>query len=209
MGKVIVDVESSPATPAAGKATWFVDSTSKRLAVKNDTGFTDGYVSNFSTAAQSPAAATLTYIDGSKLVIPTGKMQVGTCFKWRLSVTKTAAGTAASTYAIVVGTTGTTADAARCSFTKPAGTAAVDEGVIDIFAICRGPVGASGVLAGEFRMTHNLATTGHLVIGGVAVNAISAAFDVTVANLIVGLTVTSGASDALTFQIVQSEAWNL
>lgn len=209
MADILVDVQSTPSTPAAGTAVVFIDSTTKDLAVKNDAGFTRGSVSNFSTAAQSPAAATRTYITGSNLAIPTGKMQVGTCFHWRLSVTKTAAGTALSTYEIVVGTTGTTADTARCTFTKPAGTAAADEGVIDIFAICRGPVGASGVLAGEFRMMHNLATTGHLVIAAVAVNSISAAFDVTVSNLIVGLTVTSGASDALTFQIVQSEAWNL
>jgi len=209
MADIALDLQSVPSTPGSGVAVTFVDTTSHEVHTKDSSGFTRGRISNQSTAAQSPAATTKTYITGSNLAIPTGKMQAGTCFHWRLAVTKTGAGTALSTYEILVGTAGTTADAIRCTFTKPAGTAAADEGVINIFAICRGPVGASGVLVAEFGMTHNLATTGHLVIAAAALNSISAAFDITVANLIVGLAVTSGASDALTFQLVQAEAWNL
>src|SRR3989304_3965175 len=124
-------------------------------------------------------------------------------------MTKTAAGTAASTYDIAVGPAGTTADTARVSFTKPAGTAAADQGTIIIMAICRGPLSASGVFAGDFSLTHNLSATGHAVIPCVNVSTISGAFDVTTANLIVGVCITSGASDAITIQMVQAEAWNL
>jgi hypothetical protein len=209
MADVLVDVQSTPLTPAAGQAIWYVDSTSKKMAVKNDAGFIEGRVQNFSTASQAPAAAVRTYIIGSAIAIPTGKLQIGTMFRWKFNITKTGAGSATSTFDIAVGTAGTTADTARVSFTKPAGTAIADEGVVEIIAICRGPLSASGIFAGEFTLIHNLASTGHAVIPCVCVSTISGAFDVTVANLIVGVCITSGASDAITIQLVQAEALNL
>lgn len=209
MADILIDVQSTPATPAAGQAVLYVDSTSKAPAIKNDAGFVRGFVNNFSTASQAPAASTRTYITGSALAIPTGKLQIGTCFRWRFTATKTAAGTATSTIDIAVGTNGTTADTARVSFTKPAGTAAIDEAIFEVTCICRGPLSASGVFAGNMQMTHNLSATGHATIPCVSVTTISAAFDVTTANLIVGLCITTGASDAITIQIVTAEAWNL
>lgn len=209
MADILVDVQSTPATPAAGQAVAYVDTTSKRLALKDDAGFIKGDVFNFSSTSQAPAAATRTYITGSNIAIPTGKLQIGTMFRWKFNMTKTAAGTASSTFDIAVGTAGTTADTARVSFTKPAGTAVVDEGTVEIIATCRGPLSASGIFVGQFSMIHNLSATGHATIPCVCVNTVSAAFDVTVANLIVGLCITSGASDAITIQLVQAEAINL
>jgi hypothetical protein len=164
---------------------------------------------NYSTTSQSITAATRTYIAGSKITIPVGKLRIGTILKWKFNITKTAAGTAASTYDIAVGTAGTTDDTARVSFTKPAGTAAADEGFIEIMAIVRGPLSASGIMVGELVMVHNLASTGHAVIPCVVVNTVSGAFDVTVANLFVGICITSGASDAITIQQMVAEAINL
>jgi len=187
----------------------YVDTTSKEPAVKDAAGFIHGSVFNFSTASQAPTAQVRTYITGSALAVPTGKLQIGTCFRWTFSMTKTGAGSATSTVAIAVGTAGTTADTDRVSFTKPVGTAVIDEGTVTINAICRGPLSASGIFVGQFNLIHNLQITGHATIPCVCVNTVSAAFDVTVANLIVGLTITTGASDAITIQLVQSEAWNL
>lgn len=209
MAELTMDVQSVPATPGAGTATVFIDTTAKRLAVKDDAGFIKGHVYNFSTASQAPAAATRTYLTGSNIAIPTGKLQIGTMFRWKFNMTKTGAGTAASTFDIAVGTAGTTADTARVSFTKPAGTAVADEAVCEIIATCRGPLSGSGIFVGEFTMIHNLQITGHAVIPCVCVNTISSAFDVTVANLIVGVCITSGASDAITIQMVHAEAINL
>ena len=158
----------------------------------------------FSVAAQTPAAATRTYITGSAIAIPATGLRVGNVFHWKFNMTKTAAGTAASTFDVCVGTAGTTADTARISFTKPAGSAAVDEGWVTITAIVR-TIGATGVAVGEFMMVHNLAATGHAVIPCVCVNKISAAFDMTVASLKVGVCITSGASDAITIQQVVAE----
>jgi len=166
-------------------------------------------VMNYSVASQAITAATLTYITGSMITVPVGKLRIGTILRWKFNITKTGAGTALSTYTVVVGTLGTTGDTARLSFTKPAGTGVADEGFIEITAIVRGPLSASGIMVGEFVMAHNLAATGHATIPNVCVNVVSGTFDVTVANLKVGVCITSGASDAITIQQVVAEAINL
>lgn len=166
-------------------------------------------INNYSVTAQSPAATTRTYITGSAIAVPAGKLRIGTILRWRFNITKTAAGTAASTYDIAMGTNGSTSDTAIISFTKPAGTAAVDEAWVEIEAIVRGPLSASGIISAHFQMTHNLSTTGHANIPVVNKHTISGTVDVTTANLILGICVTSGASDALTIEQVSAEALNL
>lgn len=207
MADILLANQSLPATPSSGNTVAYVDSASKRLKTVDDAGYRRGSVENISVTSQAPGAASRTYLTGSALAVP-GLVQIGTCFRWVLSVSKTGAGTAASTYDICVGTNGTTADTARVSFTKPAGTAAADVGRITIECVIRS-IGAAGVAQGHFNMTHNLAATGHAVIPCVDVQTTSAGFDMTVANLIFGVCVTSGASDALTFQLVQADGWNL
>jgi hypothetical protein len=209
MADLLLDVQSKAATPSAGQAVIAVNNTTKRIQTVDDAGFarTLGFV-NFSTTSQAPTAATPTYITGSNIAIPAGSLQVGSMFRWTISMTKTAAGIAASTFDICFGTAGTTADTARVSFTKPAGTAAADEGLVTITAICRGPVGASGVVVGTFNLTHNLSATGHATVPSVNVVTVSSAFDITTPTNI-GVCLTSGASDAITIQLVTAEAWNV
>lgn len=210
MSDFLIDVQSSPVAPAAGQVIIYADSSSKLLTTKDENGYirTVGQ-SNFSTIAQIVPAAIRTYIAGSQVAVPSGKLQIGSCFRWRFNITKTAAGVAASTYDIAIGLTGTIADVARLSFVKPAGTATVDEGWVEISMVVRGPLSALGVCVGQFVLSHNLAATGHTILPGVAVNTVSAPFDITPAGLIVGLCLTSGAADAITTQLVQTEAWNL
>lgn len=163
--------------------------------------FRSGRVRNHSVASQAPVAATRTYITGSQLQVPEGGLKVGAVIRFKLNMTKTAAGTAASTFDICFGAAGTTADTAQVSFTKPAGTAAVDEATVEVEAVVRS-VSATGVVVGQFRMTHNLAATGHAQIPSVDVNTVSAAFDNTAGGLYIGLCLTSGAADAITIQQV-------
>lgn len=163
-------------------------------------------VGNGSTAQQAPAAATRTYITGSALRIPPGGLKVGDKFRWVFNMAKTAAGTATSTFDICVGTAGTTADTARVSFTKPAGTAVADEGRVSIDATVRVVGSATGIVVGTFNLTHNLAATGHAVIPSVNVYATSAAFDNSTSDeLVVGVCITSGAADAITVEVVDAE----
>lgn len=208
MSDILLDVQSVAGTPSAGQAVIAVNNTTKRIQTVDDAGYkrTLGY-KNFSTAAQV-ITTSRTYVIGSNILIPAGALQVGTMLRWMFDVTKSAAGTAAATYDICFGTAGTTADTARVSFAKPAGTAVADAGQVTITAVVRGPVGASGVVAGHFQLTHNLVATGHAVIPCVDVTTVSAAFDIT-APTNIGVCLTGGASDSVTIQLVQAEAWNL
>jgi hypothetical protein len=166
--------------------------------------------SNYSTIAQTPAATTRTYITGS--VVPlgaVGAMRIGTMFRWRFNMTKTAAGTASSTIDIAFGTAGTTADTARVSFTKPGGVANADECCVQIDAICRGPLTSSGIVTGQIVLLDNqTGAGGHLASGKYVFTASvqSSGFDVTAVSMI-GVCITTGASDAITIQQVQTQAW--
>lgn len=211
MSDIVLDVQSAPATPSAGQSVIYIDSVTKAHSVKDDSGLVrTSLARNWSIASQAPAAATRTYIIGSAVSVPTNKLQIGSGFRWTFDITKTAAGTASSTYDVCVGTAGTTADTARVSFAKPAGTAAVDTARVIIEATCRGPLSASGVFVGTFQLVKNAAeAAGHCTTPSVCLSTVSGAFDVTVANLIVGLCITTGASDAITIQMVRAEAFNL
>lgn len=162
------------------------------------------HVGNASTAAQAIAAATRTYLSGSALRIPPGGLKAGDKFRWVFSMTKTAAGTATSTVDIAVGTAGTTADTARVSFTKPAGTAVADEARVVVEAVVRS-VSATGVIVGILNLTHNLAATGHAQIPSVNVATVSAGFDNSGDELVVGVCLTTGAADDITIHMVDAE----
>jgi hypothetical protein len=208
MADLVLDTEAAPNSPAASAMTWFVDSTTKLLSTKDSTGFIRSYGTNFSTTSQSPTATTRTYVNGTNFQNPAGRIQIGTQYRFTIELSKTGAGSATSTYDVAFGTAGTTADTARISFTKPAGTAVIDAGKIVITVIIRGPIGASCIAAGEFTLTHNLASTGHATTNAVNIQANSAAFDITsVTN--VGVCETTGTGDVITHNVVQSEVWNI
>lgn len=175
------------------------------IVYSSDKGTT---VKNAAYTQFAPVAATRTYIPGSALAVPGGALKVGAKLRWVFNMAKTAAGVAASTFDICVGTLGTTADTARVSFTKPAGTAAADEARVVIEAVVRS-VSATGVVIGEFTLVHNLAATGHAQIPAVVVNTISAGFDNTSNALIIGLCITTGAADAITVEYVEATLSNV
>lgn len=211
MSRVVINNASTiPSTPAAGKIAIFGDTVNKAAKLVDETGFVQGLntIDNWNTASQSPAGVTRTYITGSRLQVGAQKLQAGSQFFWKFNLTKTASGSGPSTFDIAVGTNGTTADTARISFTKPAGTAAADEATCEILALVR-TSGASGVLVGQFSMIHNLFSTGHLTTPAVVVNSVSGTFDMTVANLSVGICLSTGTSDSVTIQQVHAQALNI
>ncbi len=212
MSRLLINNSSAvPATPGAGKIALFGDTINKGLKQMDESAFVQqmGVINNFSVGSQLPAGVTRTYITGSRLQIGAQKVQAGSTFQWNFNMTKTASGAAPSTFEIVVGTAGTTADTARISFTKPAGTASADEGTVEIRAICRTVASTSAVLSGNFTMIHNLSATGHAIIPCVCVNSQSAAFDMTTALLSVGIVVSTGTSDSVTIQQVHAMALNI
>jgi hypothetical protein len=212
MADIIIDNQAVPATPAAGKTILFSETTAKRLTYREDSGryhTLSGCIRNWNTADVTANAAD-TYVTGSNLTVPVGLlMQVGTACRWRIAMTKTGAGVAAPVWIIRVGTAGTTADAARVTFTQVAlQTAVIDAGVVDITAILRN-VGAAGVMAGVLTMNHVLAATGFSTLTMNVQQVTSAGFDTTVANSIVGLSVNPGAAGVWTLQVVDSEMVNI
>lgn len=167
-------------------------------------------VRNTSVAAQTPAATVRTQIVGTLLPVPQGGLKVGSIIKFRFNMTKTAAGTAASTFDLSFGTNGTVADTARVSFVKPAGTAVVDDADVEVTFVVRS-VSATGVIVGQFVLQHGLDITGHAIINPVVVKTTGAGFDnrdVVTAGVVptnfVALNITTGAADAITIDMVES-----
>lgn len=189
-----------------GDGSWVADTDLATLLASN--GIISRKVTNSTATAQTPAATTRTYVSGSALTIPATGLQAGTVLRWRFNMTKTAAGSATSTFDIAFGTTGTTTDTAQVSFTKPAGTAAVDEGWVEIECVVKTINASTGVVQGEFTLIHNLASTGHAVIPCVAVATTSGSFN-TVSPTFVGICITTGASDAITISQVSCSAFNI
>lgn len=163
---------------------------------------------NANTADVAVAAATSVYLTGSSIAVPVGKLRIGTVFKWSLTFSKTAAGVATRQHFLRIGTAGTTADAAIITHTSPVPTAVTDQGILEIVAVIRGPLSASCILASSWFFAHaTTGSTGLSSVNEVEVQQItSAAFDATTANLIVGLSCTTGASEVLTYQVVTATA---
>lgn len=215
MGRALWATESSVgmATPSAGNATFFVDSVGKILSVKDDAGRIAGRYINSATAAQGAGFAADTWVTNSDILIPTyGFLQTKSQFVWRLSASKTAAGTATPIYVIRTGSNRSTADTARLTLTGPAQTAVADIGTLYVWATIRS-VGAAGVLQGTAEWNHrgtiaNTTTSGTGFANDTTghVEATSAGFDMTaMSGLYVSLSINGGASAAWTVTQVWSQ----
>jgi hypothetical protein len=167
-------------------------------------------VQKVSTANQTGFAAD-TYMTGSGIAIPASLAKVGTIYRFRFDMVKTAAGVATPIIIVRFGTAGTTADAARLTFTFAAGTAAIDTGVWELSCHFRS-IGAAGVLTGMAKLDHHLAATGLSTTGAAGTGVIlvtSAAFDTTVAASIIGVSFNGGAAFAGTNTLQQAELINV
>lgn len=206
-----VDLQAPAATPAAGSSLLFPHlTTGKRWASKDDTGRVLTMPSLFNANNADVGAPSVdTYLAGSSIAIPSHLMQALTVFRWKLAMSKSAAGVAAPTWNIRVGAAGAVGDASRILFTSPSlQTAVVDNGEVEIHAIVRN-AGAAAVMAAFLKMTHLNPATGLASVALVELQVTSAAFDATVANLIVGLSVNPGALGVWTHQLVLAEAFGI
>jgi hypothetical protein len=136
-----------------------------------------------------------------------GRVQAGSFFKYRLRATKTAAGTVAPIFSIRTGTAGAVTDTARTTLTGAAQTAVTDTADIEV-DVWFTAVGASAVVRAEANMIHTAAAgAGMGTIASVFNTA--AAFDVTPAATILGLSINPGTAGVWTFQKVIVDAGNL
>lgn len=164
--------------------------------------------SNVSTAAQSPSAGATTYLTNSSIAVPAAGLRAGTAFVWDIAFSKTAAGTATRSLLIKVGTAGTTADATIVTLTSGTPTAAADQGYMRVQFTIR-TTGAAATSHGAYSAIHQSSTTGLFPNETEVKFAAGSTFDSTTANLIVGLAITAGASEALTFEQIQVQAFKL
>lgn len=166
---------------------------------------------NSSIANQTGFAAD-TYLVGSSFVVSAGIWQARTTYRCLFDMVKTAAGTAAFTVNIRLGTLGTTGDASVCSLAFAVGTAAIDTGFFQVMATFRSVGGGtSAVVQGQIKCDHALAATGLITTGASGfglINTTGGGFNSTTQTTI-GISVNGGASFAGTNTQVQSELWDI
>lgn len=200
MADILIDNQSAPTTPTAGKSILWVDATTKKYAQTDDTGHRFGTLSrNWSTASQGAGFAADTYITNSGILIPSFGMEVGQLYRWTISLSKTAAGVATPILQVRTGPNQTTADTSRITLTGQAATAAVSGGLLIATCFVR-TVSASGVLVASFGFA-----SGILGLGG-GIDGVSGTFDnTTMAGLYVGLSYNGGAAASITVTSVNAE----
>lgn len=213
MADILLDVQSPPATPAAGQAVIFVDNVSKKLCTKDDAGLVDTLddTINYSVANQTGFAADA-YLLGSNVKMPQGLAKIGTIYRLKFDMVKTAAGVAAATLVLRFGTAGAIGDAALITFTFGAGTAAIDTGIFEVRAHFRAVGAATAVLVAMVQLNHHLAATGLTATGASGTGillGVSGTFNSTVANSFLGASFNGGAAFSGTNTIVQAEAVNV
>lgn len=214
MSEIVLDVQGQPAAPAAGQVIIYPDDITLQLQAKINNGAVEtlGDLDNVSVANVAAAFAADTYLAGSAILLPRSQPRIGTTYRCRFDMVKTAAGVAAFAINVRFGVNQTTADAARLTFTFGAGTAAIDTGIFEVFVHFRS-IGAAGVIAGMARCTHHLAATGLISTGasgtGIITNQVSAGFDTTVASSFIGISVNGGAAFSGTNSIVQARLYKI
>lgn len=209
---LILDTKTNAGDPTGYNGAMYYNSSANSFRCYENGAWKDCITStpsNASVADQAIGASTTAYLTNSNIAIPSSGLQAGTTFIWRITMSKTGAGTAANTFNVRFGTNGTTADASVCALTQGTQTNAADTAIVEITVTVRS-VSTTGVIACNYRMTHNLPTTGFdNASASKATNVTSGAFNNTVANSIIGISYTTGASYSITVQQVQVTTTNL
>lgn len=164
-------------------------------------------VINRAVSGQLPAAATEAVVAGSQIVL-TKPLAVGDIFQWRVTMTKTAAGTGNTSFkvktnttqVVAVGTTGGAATAATLPF-PVAETAAAGSALVYIEAIVRAINASTGAIDADLTAISSLTPTTGFSNQQVASLGSGLVTDNTIQA--VGLTITSGAADVVTINYAE------
>lgn len=194
MADILIDSQTAPTTPSAGKAVIWVDSTTKKLIQTDDGGtHRGGTISKNQAIVQQTGFAADTYLTGSNILIPSFSMQVGQLYQWIIGVQKTAAGTAAAVVTVRVGAAGAIGDTSRLALTQTVAQAATAAGaIISVYVYVR-TASATGVIVGAFS------PIGGSLAFGSGIQAASSTFDTTaLGGQFIGLSLNGGASAAYT-----------
>lgn len=215
MGDILLDNESTPATPASGKTVVYVDTTAKEAVSLTDAGTAKVLrtLTNANTTGQSIATSN-TYITNSNITIPPAGLRAGAIFEWVFGISRSGTGTAQPVYTVVYGTNGTTSDTARITMTGVAQVSGADTGVHRIYVVARSVgSGTSGVIQGLGEQHHSGTTTGLANQAQVQIftgsGALSSGFDTTPAGSIIGICINPGANSTWVYDSVIARGYNL
>lgn len=159
-------------------------------------------------ADQTISAATLTQVNGSQLVIPPQGFQVGTKIRWVIDMAKSAAGVAARSLFLRVGTAGTTADTALATVTLPLGTAVVDQGKLVVEWTIQ-TIGAAATSRLSTYFIHQLTATGFMTVAMNYQQITPSTFNTVTSGITyAALSFTTGAAEVLTILQASVEVVN-
>jgi hypothetical protein len=206
----IVKQSTSPGAGSANDLRVYSSNSAVPYLLTQDENGVVNHVSgtNASSVAAASGFATDTYLAGSgQTIFTAGLWKASTSYYCGFDMVKTAAGTAAFTVNVRMGTLGTTGDASVLQLAFAVGTAAIDSGWFELFLNFRSVgAGTSAVVAGMIHCSHALAATGLITTGASGHGQIAgtgAGFNSTTQTKI-GISVNGGASFAGTNTIVQS-----
>lgn len=208
MADLILDTETTPATPSSGTMALYPETTTLQYVSKDTTGRmqTLGDINNQSTTPQAYTTAEI-YVTGSALTVPAHLLQVGARFTWRVVASKTA-GTGSIVWKLYKGTLGSLSDTAIATLTQASTpTSATDTAVFQIEAVLRN-TGASGVMLFSLYMTHVLAITGFSQLGANVQQTAASSFDTTATSLIIGISFTHGTAGSGNIEQITSKLDN-
>lgn len=158
---------------------------------------------SITTADQAIGASVTVYLTGSAIDVTS--LKVGTLLRWMVTLAKTGAGTVAHTLDVRFGANGTTGDTSRASQATGTQTAVADVARYYIDLIVRA-IGAAGNFHGAIELCHSANAAGFdNARANIITEALSANFDMTVANLKAGLSITTGASHSFNVRQVIAE----
>lgn len=163
-----------------------------------------------SLASQGPGFAADSYLSGSGIAIPAGRLKAGSRYALVFDVSKTPAGVAAPVLTLRFGAAGTAADAALAVLSFPAQTAVADDGRFSLDVTFRSVgAGTSAVVQAVAALVHSSASSGLANVASPVRRATSAGFNSTLANAVIGVSVNAGAAAAWTVSLVQAQLDNL
>ncbi len=192
---------------AAWKSALVIDRASGAVSLPN-TPQPAGTIHAQSLSTQGPGFAVDSYLAGSAIAIPAGRLKPGTRYGLTFDVNKTAAGVAPPVITLRFGASGSLADAALGAMAFLPQTAVADDGLFTLDVTFRS-VGVTAVVQAVAGLAHTLASAG-LATGAVPVRRLtSAAFDATAGNAMIGVSVNAGAAAAWTVSLVQARLENM
>ena len=160
-----------------------------------------------SLAGQGPGFAADTYLAGSNIAVPAGWLRPGTRYALVFDVAKTTAGVAAPVLTLRFGNSASVTDAALAVLAFPAQTAAADDGRVTLEVTFRA-AGNAAVVQAVAALDHGLAGAGLSSLVSPVRRATSAAFDATLADQQLGVSVNGGVAAAWSVSLVQARLEN-